>query len=669
MWLQFVFDAVLALLIVYLPGFLVLRGFGVGLAKAFAFGSVVSVAVVYLVAFLLLKIEIKASWWMVVGFSILPGALFCAIRIMLRLRDEANESTREVEARKEDDGKILLAYILVGIVVSAFIFVKPLDGAASFNQQYDNYAHLSLARSFLGSGFFSQSSLTGYPSAWHCLVALVAGAGGGDVPLSANALNWVLLAIVYPSAFFGFLSVLFPNRKRLLLCGAICSLAFTECPWGLVVFGPLYPNALAYSLLPAVMAMFCFALLTPIRVDRFKYCALFLFSCFGLAVAHPNSIFVGIVLLAPFVSVVAYSSAKEKGLNFFGASFAALPSMLVVFAIVILWSACFFSDAFQGIVQFNWPSYLTFDEAVANVALLSLSKYSIPQLLLSVFVLVGVLRCFVVGKNRWLVVSYVIASTILVVAGSAEGFVKHFLAGFWYTDTFRVAAMVAMAGVPLAALGMDSIVAALGAFFERMKRQEKEKTRLFALLAVCCTIALYFPVVNAGQSWAIDTPFGRTVQRLEDFNSLDESAVYSSEEVEFVAKAKGIVPDGAVVVNIPFDGSFLSYGVNGFEVAYRKLEDSSYWAEGVDEEGKLIRRNLCNYVKNPETRHAVLDAGVEYVLLLDMYDKEGERMYVVARDLESWQGIMDISDETEGFEVVLAEGDMRLYHLTEVLDG
>ena len=124
-----------------------------------------------------------------------------------------------------------------------------------------------------------------------------------------------------------------------------------------------------------------------------------------------------------------------------------------------------------------------------------------------------------------------------------------------------------------------------------------------------------------------------------------------------------------MVVNIPFDGSFLSYGVNGFKVAYSELESSSYYENDVDSEGKIIRSSLCDYVSNNEVRSAVEDQGVQYVLLLDQDDQEGARMFKCAKDLSKWRGIAGISDETKGFEVVLAEGDMRLYRLTDINEG
>ncbi|MFR4802653.1 MAG: DUF6541 family protein [Eggerthellaceae bacterium] len=54
-----------------------------------------------------------------------------------------------------------------------------------------------------------------YPSAWHCLVAMVAQAVGAQPALAANAVNAVLMGIVLPLSMFALLRRLLP---RLCLC-------------------------------------------------------------------------------------------------------------------------------------------------------------------------------------------------------------------------------------------------------------------------------------------------------------------------------------------------------------------------------------------------------------------------------------------------------------------
>lgn len=39
-------------------------------------------------------------------------------------------------------------------------------------------------------------------------------------------------------------------------------------------------------------------------------------------------------------------------------------------------------------------------------------------------------------------------------------------------------------------------------------------------------------------------------------------------------------------------------------------------------------------------------------------------MFNCSKDLSSWEGIMGVSEETAGFELVLSDGDMKLYRIT-----
>ena len=196
---------------------------------------------------------------------------------------------------------------------------------------------------------------------------------------------------------------------------------------------------------------------------------------------------------------------------------------------------------------------------------------------------------------------------------------------------------------------------------------KKEGFRYVCALLVAVAVALYFPNYDNSSEEikeTVITPFGNVYGLIAERNSLSEEAVFSEEEVNFANKAKATVGEKALVANIPFDGSYLSSGVVGLNVAYRALETAGYWDGTTDPEGTLIRANLCNYMSDSATYDALENSGIRYVILFDIYDKDGERMYDAAKDLSLWRGIMNVSDDTPGFEIVLAEGDMRLYRLT-----
>lgn len=129
-------------------------------------------------------------------------------------------------------------------------------------------------------------------------------------------------------------------------------------------------------------------------------------------------------------------------------------SFLFVGLVVLFWTLLFNSKFFSGVVWFEWGSFASKSQAVANAIMLSLTVASAPQFLLSFIVICGFLYALCKKGYRWISFSYLIVLLMYVVNASSDGFWSHFLTGFWYTDSFRVAAMVALAGIPLAANGI-----------------------------------------------------------------------------------------------------------------------------------------------------------------------------------------------------------------------
>lgn len=79
---------------------------------------------------------------------------------------------------------------------------------------------------------------------------------------------------------------------------------------------------------------------------------------------------------------------------------------------------------------------------------------------------------------------------------------------------------------------------------------------------------------------------------------------------------------------------------------------------------RTMQAGLYEYATNPEVAQAVKDSGAKYVMLLD----EGHLPYHVDWPEyipENWTGITNIDENTPGFELVLSEGDMRLYKIEE----
>lgn len=381
---------------------------------------------------------------------------------------------------------------------------------------------------------------------------------------------------------------------------------------------------------------------------------LFVLGCLSLVFIHPNSIFEGVVFLLPFT----VSRIISFGFSLHAKVIASVSFVAFVF---FVWSALYSSVMFHGVVSFEWPAYLSGSEAIGGLLVYSLTKYSLPQIAMAVLVFVGCCIYFAKRSNRWIVVSLAVSAAISVAASSSEGDLKHLLAGFWYTDTFRIASMVVIASIPLASIGLNGVIGFVKSLVRSLGWDEREEKASVLCLLIAISVCIYLPNTQPSQ-----TPFSNMRDLLGSFNSQAYGSVFEKTEIDFIEEVKTVVPSGSRVENIPFDGSYLAYGASGFKVVNSDLETPAYWKDGVDDERESIRSQLCDYTIDDEVKAAVEDQGIRYVLLLDKDDFAGERMETCTKDLNAWRGIMGITDETKGFEVVLAQGDMRLYRLTDV---
>ena len=555
--------------------------------------------------------------------------------------------------------KTVSLYLAIALLVSGFYFIGTLDGPGSIYQENDNIFHLSLVRDFLNSGNYSRGSIMSYPISWHVLTSMVADLGGSNVAVAVNAVNFSLVAVVFPLSILIFLSSVFKENKEVVIFGSICSLGMAAFPWGFLLFGPLYPNLMGYALLPGAMALFVFMLDKGPLKARVVFGILFFVSCFSLLFAHPNAIFVGIVFMAPFCVSRLLSSVRLAGVGKGNVPRVGAAFLFVVF-VVAVWSALYYSPLFAGVVSFEWPSYLSIRQALVNLLVLSYSKSSAPQLLMSVFVALGAVYLYLRKQNRWLIAVYGIFALMYVVDVTTDGFAKHYLTGFWYTDGFRISAALGIAAIPLAAAGMYSVYRVLLRLFEIVWGNSlgalKEKAA--GLVLVVSALFIFFPSYSLQKNIDVTTGFGQVESMLESGNSLSaDRAAYDSGEIAFVEKAKGIVGN-AKVLNFPYDGSAYSYAIDNLNVLFR------YWY-GYEYEGgdSAVMRELLDSVSSDVGVVDSLKANnIHYLILLDAGRSDGG-LYSDPYKESEWEGIASVTDETPGFKVLLSEDDMRLYEI------
>lgn len=506
-----------------------------------------------------------------------------------------------------------------------------------------------------------------YPAAWHLLAALVASFSGQDVAFAANVTNYVMVLFVFPSSVLLFLKTVFRDDLGVVIAGALILFAFNSFPWGTLisVSGPLFPNTLGLMFVPACAAIFINFFSGCTKQFTLSYVFAFLVGVLTLYFSHPNAVFTMAVLLAPYV-VLLFSSwyirKKQHEDSAVSLSVRLISLVIPSLFILVIWIVCFINPALSNTVSFTWGITASHLQAIVNVLSLSF-RLPAGNYLLAIFVAIGF---FVLLRNNecsWLCFSYLIAAAIYIVGASSSGFIKHFLAGFWYTDPYRLGACAGLMAIPLAAAGLATFFSLAVKVFDRLGYELWAKFLACAVCLIFIWCALY---IND-----FDLPgFGRVYTGLGDYhtcsvlsNDSKRDNLFDPRERLFCKRvAEFLENDDGLIYNNADDGSSFAYPLYDLNLLYRRSAAEMLGNETSD--NQTLRLHLDKLATNGDVQRVLKENGIKYILNLD-YGGEinDERCYYGYYTWDKWQGINSIKDSTPGLKLLMSEDDMRLYEI------
>ena len=681
MWGWFFAACVIESLLLVIPGTLLLRAAGLARVDALCLSPMVSL-VLYGVAGVLFSAVVIPCTTLTVAVPLILVAL--AVWLALRHRRPWQEPT----SLKEVAGELRLPalYVAVGVVAAMAVLVGSLGRPDSFIQTWDNVCHFNLIRAFVDSHEWSTLATTYYPGAasafdpfpgtqgyypagWHLLGALAVDALGVPVTLAANVVNAVVVGVVWPLGACALMRQLFEGRLA-RVCGAVCCCVFPAFPWNLIERWTLYPNLLAFALLP--MALTALLMLTAegqTRRGRLRAAVIVVASGASLCLAQPNAGFSAVLFAVPYGAWrIWWWRFPRRGLAH---------ALICVGAALCLsaaaWVALCLAPFLQGVVGFFWKPMISSRQAFEGIVGGSFIGGD-PQPLLTLVLAVGIVVAWRQHK-RWLVAAFALASaSFFVAATGADSALKHLVAGFWYTDPYRLGATATVFAVPLAALGLAALaeLAARGASALAVRMRDSAP---HSKLSPCARVAVVasFAVAAIGPAALVSAGL-TSAQYLGDLGWVAHGIAkrcdargrfgFNEEKIAFAARARELVGPSAMVLNEPFDGSVYAYGVSGLNVMWRYM--SGYDESEESEASVALRSGLVELsgtdADSEEVRKALEETGAEYLLRLGG-TPTGERPYFEPFHHDDWEGVLAVDDETPGFDVVLAEGNMRLYRI------
>ncbi|GGM99853.1 hypothetical protein GCM10011609_42760 [Lentzea pudingi] len=646
-WFEAVPTALAAVAWLLGPGLVLTWAVGLRGLSALGMAPTFSLLVVSITAVAGQKAGISWSIWLVLVVTAVLAALALLASLLLR---------RVARPRASDPARTLLvsaAGILPAVVIAWFVVVNGMGEPDQLSQTYDAIFHYSAVSYILDSGSASSLTMaslgnpgtpaTFYPAGWHGVTSLVVLTTGAEIATAANLVAWAIAGVVWPVGCLVLVRQIVGRNTAAMFITPLLAVTFTAFPWGLLSFGVLWPNLLAVSLVPAGLAAVLAAtrLATDDVIGIRRSFVLAPMVLIATAFAHPNAVFsLAVLALFPLGTVVLRYALEQhregrtlRGVLVLGGSLAAL------FAV---WYFLATTGALKGVREQYWPPFETPAMAVGET-LLNATNGRPALWALSALTLVGLVVAWRTVNRRWLVGAVAATTALFTITAALNRPGTQMFTGYWYNDSYRLAAMLPITGVPLAVLAVLLIAGKIGDRLPAngrfpLLRTPTALTLLVTLALVPLTKGLYFQT-NVD---TIATNY-RTASKT-DGTLVDQT------ELAFLPELGASLPKGAYVANNPWDGSAMMLAeVRRKPVFGHVLMD---W----NKDQKYLAEHLREASTDQEVCAAAGRIGVQYMLVAN-------KTFMPKDDrVKAYPGIGEPRG-TGAFELVASEGSVKLYRL------
>ena len=441
-----------------------------------------------------------------------------------------------------------------------------------------------------------------YPPLWHDLTALVSALTGVNVVIGANATGWAIGGVMWPLSMVWLCSRILPHARLITtLALGLCCGVISLFPYIMLSFGVLWPNVLSMAALPAAIGLTLMVLgLMPraphaqddintaglaadgaspdeteaLAIRRgailgpglswWTVLSVTVLGCVGIFLAHPGALFaLGIwaCIGAIMLSAQLVARRRAQGPRELRRS---LLLLLAGWSVALgLWAAMSLVPTLNAVRDKNWPELMTANQAMGQALTLS-TVITKAHWVFGAATLWGFYRLVRVPRLRWLLVSHVVLIILYTLSAGVGGWVARELTGFWYNDAQRVAALIPLTAVPLAALGITSAADVLARLVGRISSDvvgrplSSRRALGVAVLVMLVVPAVVYPGPGIGQGASI------LQQRYNNLNfshylvSADEQALYRDLASQ--------IPVGETVLGSPFTGAQFSSIWSGRDV-------------------------------------------------------------------------------------------------------
>jgi len=422
---------------------------------------------------------------------------------------------------------------------------------------------------------------------------------------------------------------------------------FGSFPILLLDFGVLYPNFLSVSMLPAGLGCVSIFFGNSKLSDTgpvARYCLAPL-AAVGVAIAHPNGIMSLLAMSVPILisSFVFFCLARHRLGKTPRLSILAGSALLATLGVMtVLWKFVRPPAAAATWLPVESPGQAV-GEVLTNSAMLRPPAWAV-----SILVIAGLVYVARKPRSMWLAGSFlIVAGLFVVVSAGPAGRVRDILTGVWYNDSYRLAALLPVAGVTLAAIGAAWWLQALQRRLRSTPYVRYMRTLIGQPTVVSVVVPMLFFAVIAGvQAGPMITP---VLSAKANYSTTPDSPLVSSDEMALIDELDSYVPADATIAVNPWTG-----GAMAFAVADRNTT-SKHTLTTYTKATELLNDKFREASTDPSVCAAARADNVHYVLDFGTREVHGGNHGFVG---------LQIPDATPGFELLARHGDAKLFKVT-----
>ena len=584
------------------------------------------------------------------------------------------------------------AGLAAGLV--AVNFIQGVQGPDRPSQTIDAGFHYNAVLAVMHSGFpdgghvgaASGAAATGwYPPLWHDLTALTSSLTGVNVAIGANAVGWAIGGVVWPLSMVWLCSRILPHARLITaLALGVCTGAITLFPYIMLSYGVLWPNVLSLAALPAGIALMLMVMHLMARspqaledissagvaadgatLDETEETAVrqgaalgpglswwtvlsvgFL-GVVGMFFAHPGAVFaLGIWTLVSAVMLSGRLVVRSRADGPAQLRRSLLWLLLGWLVTLGLWAAMDLVPALNAVRDFQWHNLMTMNQAMGQALTLS-TIITKANWVLGAATLVGFYRLLKVPRLRWLLVSHVFLVLLYMLCAGTKTWLSRELTGFWYNDAQRVAALIPMTAVPLAAIGITNAADALGRVVSRVSADVFGRLlpprRALGVAAVAMLLVLsVLPGQGPGQ--------GAGVLHDRYKNEIFSNLMVTADEQVLYEKLATELPAGETVLGSPFTGAQFSAIWSGHGVVIPHTTSNP--APDV----ALVSHDFKSFTTNP-----LVCAAVKRLKIGAVVDDQ-DRFWVTDKRQANYTGLVNLFD-TPGLTPISYGSSVTIYRV------